>query len=162
MNITEKFLPIGSKCRSGYALPKVDSITIHWIGPYPNQTVYSPYYWWRDGSDGKGVEASAHYIVKGNDVLHCIPDDEVAWHCGNREGNYSSIGIEVVPRDVDGRFDNTTISTLKELLAQLPPVSLKRHYDWTGKDCPRFYTPLGKGGDLAWSDLLQEVKDGRR
>jgi N-acetylmuramoyl-L-alanine amidase len=161
MNLIKEYLPIGTRARPGYANQPIKSITIHWIGPYPQQSVYTPYYWWRDGTDGKGVEASAHYIVKNNDVLQAIPIDEVAWHCGNREGNYTSIGIEVIPMNEYGRFDIVTTQTLRELLKILPEVPLIRHFDWTGKDCPKYYTPLsnrvGVNGQSEWEKLVKEL-----
>jgi N-acetylmuramoyl-L-alanine amidase len=156
-NLITEWLPMPSRSRPGIANRGITSITIHWIGPYPNQSVYTPYYWWRDGTDGQGVTASAHYIVKNKDVLHCVPDDEVAWHCGS-EGNYTSIGIEVVPATNSGMFGADTISTLKALLKTLPDVPLKRHYDWTSKDCPRYYTPLSEGGSGRWDELVKELR----
>jgi N-acetylmuramoyl-L-alanine amidase len=151
MNLKVDYLPGPSKARPMKKLKGIESITIHWIGPYPNQSVYSPYYWWRDGTDGSGVEASAHYIIKDLDVLQAIPIDEVAWHCGS-SGNYTSIGIEVVPMSENGLFSNKSIVTLKQLLSTLPKVPLKRHYDWTKKDCPRYYISNDK-----WNGLLSEV-----
>jgi N-acetylmuramoyl-L-alanine amidase CwlA len=107
------------------------------------------------------MQASAHYIVKDNNVLQCIPTGEVAWHCGSK-GNYTSIGIEVIPMNVAGEFSIKSIDSLHELLAILPRVTLKRHYDWTKKDCPLYYTPLapdGKG-DERWENLKLEICNG--
>jgi hypothetical protein len=154
MNIITNFLPEYSRPRSGIGLKEITSITIHWIGPYPKQSVWSPYYWWRDGTDGKGIEASAHFIVKDDKVLQAIPEKEVAWHCGSK-GNFSSLGIEVVPEDESGVFGPDTLLTLRQLLGTLPKVTLKRHYDWTGKNCPLYYTPFTDGGDKNWESLKE-------
>jgi N-acetylmuramoyl-L-alanine amidase len=102
------------------------------------------------------VEASAHYIVKDSEVLQAIPTDEVAWHCGSK-GNYSSIGIEVIPASYNGMFSTASIDTLRSLLLLLPKVPLKRHYDWTGKDCPRYYTPMSEGGEERWKWIESEL-----
>jgi N-acetylmuramoyl-L-alanine amidase CwlA len=87
-------------------------------------------------------------------VLHAIPNDEVGWHCGC-DVNYESLGIEVVPAETDGRFSWRSISTLRALLNTLPSVYLRRHYDWTRKECPLYYVDEDK-----WSELLQEVRNG--
>jgi hypothetical protein len=158
MKIRQMLIAPVTPPRPGIPMVKPRSITIHWIGPYPNQEVETPRNWWITGPDGKGIQASAHFIVKEDRVIQCIPTCEVAWHCGS-SGNYSSIGIEVIPANLDGVFSAATISTLRELLASLPPLELLRHFDWTKKDCPKWYTPLGKGGDAAWEQLKKELKD---
>lgn len=48
---------------------------------------------WFDQAHGNGRESSAHYIVDQKEILLCIPEDEVAWHCAGV--NSTHIGIEV-------------------------------------------------------------------
>lgn len=146
------YLPIG-KARPGTKIESIESITIHWIGPYPNQSVEVPRNWW----DTSGLEASAHFIIKDELVLATVPMDEVAWHCGVPKGNATSIGIEVIPEDKNGRFSAASIETLKELLQDIPRVPIKRHYDWTKKDCPLYYTPISFGGEERWQALKKEL-----
>ena len=136
--IAEHFLPEGLPCDSGerFKEGKPDSVTIHWIGPYTWQTPEMVRDWWEMG----GGEGSAHFIIQGVVVWQCWPLDKVCWHCGNLEGNRSSIAIEVVPCTVAGEFSLQSIATLKALLDDLfPGLPLYRHYDWSGKDCPRYY-----------------------
>ena len=132
------------------------SITLHWIGPTPGQTPDVVRNYWLKGNDGKGIEASAHYVIKDSLCLQCIPEQEVAWHCGSK-GNYSSIGIEVIPMSIEGEYSADSIDTIIQLLKHLPRVQLLRHYDWTQKDCPKFYTPLVKDGQKRWDELLEEL-----
>ena len=134
----EKFLPEGipadskEKFKAGFP----DSVTIHWIGPYPHHTCDIVRGWWEKG----GGEGSAHFIVKDNDVMQCWPLDKVAWHAGNSKGNRTSIGIEVVPMDEEGQFSAGSIATLKAVLDDFfPGLPIMRHYDWSGKDCPKYY-----------------------
>ena len=165
MNLTRQFLSLGKKARGlqGKAVfftKPVDTIVIHWIGPYPGQTVGVPWNWWENGTDRKGIQASAHFIVKGENVLQALPLNEVGWHSGDAR-NYHSIGIEVIPMNDGGEFAQDTIETLKELAAYIrrtyPRARLERHYDGTQKkDCPKWYTPLardGKEGDERWIAL---------
>jgi N-acetylmuramoyl-L-alanine amidase CwlA len=156
MELTERLLPLGL-ARPGTPLPLYNSITIHWIGPYPSQNVEDPRKWWIDSKQ----EASAHFILKDDIVICTVPISEVAWHCGCRAGNFSSIGIEVIPASKNGEFSSKSVQTLKELIATLNKVELKRHYDWTGKDCPLYYTPLStiEGGDKRWEELKNEIAD---
>lgn len=153
MNIIKRLIPEGSPARPGTGISSITSITLHWIGAFPGQTVNDPWNYWVN----RRLQCSAHYVVKNDDVLQAIPITEVAYHCGKPEGNLTSIGIEVVPCNIAGEFNKVTIATLKELFVLLPDVPLMRHYDWTKKDCPRFYTPHVEGGDIRWAQLVKEL-----
>lgn len=134
----ERLLPEGIPCDSGEWFKEgyPDSVTIHWIGAYPWHTPKIVRSWWETG----GGEASAHLVIKDKEVLQCWPLAKVAWHCGKPAGNRSSIGIEVVPYDVEGQFSILSIATLKAVLDDLfPGLPVKRHYDWSGKECPLYY-----------------------
>ena len=96
-------------------------------------------------------EASAHFIVKDSEVLQCWPTSKVAWHAGCKQGNDTSIGIEVIPMNVEGEFSKLSIKTLRQLLDTLPLVPIIRHYDWTGKECPKYYC------NSRWEQLLKEL-----
>jgi N-acetylmuramoyl-L-alanine amidase len=154
MKYKELLLPSDCKARPGIPLDRLDAITIHWIGPYPKQFVSTPRQWW---IDCKG-EAAAHYIIKDEDCINTIPPTELAYHCGNYVGNHTSIGIEVIPANEDGEFSMLSIQTLKELLQQWPNLPIRRHFDWSGKDCPRYYTPLSLDGTARWCKLLTELE----
>jgi len=182
MVITQNFLSLGKMARGEVSnetkplyLSKygpVKKIIIHWIGPYPNQTPAMVRDWWENGSDGRGVRASAHFIVKGSDILQCLPLKEVGWHSGD-DRNFSSIGIEVIPTNKAGEFDDVTKKTLKELIAFIrqqigTDLILERHFDGVQKkDCPRYYTPVTslldgggrvenpEGGQGRWEKLAE-------
>jgi N-acetylmuramoyl-L-alanine amidase len=170
MTLREEFIPINTPPRPGLPLHAPMAITIHWIGPYPNQSPYDVIKWWKTGPDGKGIQASAHYVIKNDLIINCIPTDEVAWHCGSK-GNYTSIGIEVVPASRNGEFSTESIASLKELIEKWPDLELLRHYDWTQKDCPRYYTPItglmgveGRvdnptGGQARWEELKKGLRN---
>ena len=149
-------LPAGTRARSGRKLRAFESATIHWIGPFPRQQVETPRHWWLTGSDGMGVHASYHFIVRDGRCLQALPLDEMAWHAGdgaNGPGNSSSVAVGAIPQNEAGEFSPATVETLRRLIAELAPPRLARHFDWTGKDCPRFYTPLAPGGDERWREL---------
>lgn len=112
-----------------------DSITIHWTGPQYLQTPKVVRNWWLES----GGQAAAHFIIKSNQCLQCVPFTKQAYHCGNPTGNRTSLGIEVIPMDEDGRFSDDSIKTIKELLSLFSPKPIFRHYDWSGKECPKYY-----------------------
>lgn len=97
--------------------------------------------------------ASAHYFVDEKGVYRSVRDMNVAWHCGSMKGykhkycrNTNSIGIEMCSRkDKNGRFyiKKETVINAIELTKQLmkkyniPIENVLRHYDVTGKICPK-------------------------
>lgn len=115
--------------------------------------------------------ASAHYIVDDHSIIQCVPDHEVAYHVGAlrykpdgeriRENdlspNYFLVGFEMcVNRDGDW---NKTYRNSVELAAFLlrkhhfTTFSLYRHYDITGKDCPKMMLE-----DSIWLKFKQDIE----
>ena len=152
MKFRINYIPEGSKCDTKRFLDNTSTVTIHWIGPYPEQTPDQVRKYWID-SNG---EASAHFIIKDDECLQCWPISKAAWHAGGPAGNYSSIGIEVIPENKEGRFSDESIETLRELLDKyFKNLPLVRHYDWSGKDCPKYYV-----NNDNWEYLLERLGRG--
>jgi len=178
MNILQNLLSLGKLARGSINdttkpllfTRQLEKIIIHWIGPFPNHTLSGVRNWWENGSDGRGVRASAHYIVKDDLAMQCLPLNEIGWHSGDSRNN-DSIGVEVIPMNAAGEFSQKTIDTLKELVMHIKKqtgrdLKIERHYDgMQKKDCPRYYTPVtslldGGGrvynpidGDTRWESL---------
>ena len=102
-------------------------------------------------------EVSWHYTVDDHQIYQHLPDNEEAWHSGDREGNHSSIGIELCV-NADGNFDQTmenaaklTAFLLKEYDLTIDDV--KQHYDFNGKDCPLIIRQEGR-----WDEFLGMVQ----
>ena len=59
---------------------------------------------------GKSGDTSWHYTVDDHQIYHHIPDDEIAWHAGDRRtrdgGNLCGIGVELCVNE-DGDFEKT-------------------------------------------------------
>lgn len=90
--------------------------------------------------------ASAHYYVDDKSVFQYVGDSKIAGHCGdgkNRNGinNYNSLSIELCV-NVDGDYNKAfknLIELTKELMKNfnIPLERVVRHYDASGKICPR-------------------------
>ena len=104
--------------------------------------------------------ASWHICVDEREAVEAIPLDEVAWHAGdgtNGNGNRRSIGIEICESG-----DRTkTLENAAELIAVLlqrlglGTEKLRRHYDWSGKPCPRI---LMTDNWVGWENFKCEVE----
>lgn len=137
---------------------RIKYIVIHYFGSLGSAAAVANYF--RSAYRG----ASAHYTLdEGDTVYQCVEDGDIAWHCGTK-GKYlhpycrnsNSIGIEVRPYKIDPStatdamkkdwyFTDKTIDNLvvftKYLMKKydIPPENVIRHYDVTGKWCPRPY-----------------------
>ena len=120
------------------------TVTIHWTGNQYGQTPSVIYDWWLKQNNGIG----AHFVIKDEHCLQCVPTHAIVAHCGSATGNRTSIGIEVIPENAAGKFSEKSIKTIKELLSLYPPKHIVRHYDWSGKACPKNYID-----NAAWEKL---------
>ena len=105
---------------------------------------------------------STHYLVEGAVVLATVRENRAAWHIGAPDEskklpvyNGNAIGVDlceqklVMPKgrlhaeDQDWYFTDETEATAAELIAEImrrhsiPLDHVVRHYDVTGKLCPR-------------------------
>ena len=97
---------------------------------------------------------SAHYFVDETSVWQSVKDKDIAYHCGRTDGKYvhpecrnaNSIGIEMCSRkNPDGSYYikpevvARAADLVKLLMAQygIDTAHIVRHYDVTGKECPR-------------------------
>ncbi len=125
-------------------------------------------YFQNDHLDAKGnlvPPASAHYNVDDNFIIQCVPDDEVGYHVGAKWANYKkeakrlmglkesdpangdspnnyTVGIEMcVNSDANPDIVWKNTVELTRYLMKKYSVGIEnilRHYDITGKECPRF------------------------
>lgn len=169
--IVEKFITKNRYSRIGKPLNKLLGVVVHYVGANfqkPENTVA----YFESLKNGKNqIYASAHYVIgtDGNGI-NCIPDTEVAYHCGAREykkgiverlsayPNYTTIGIEMC--HTDKGFTEETLETSAKLVAQiisengLDVSDVYRHYDITGKICPKFFVD----DESQWKAFLERVK----
>ena len=77
MNIIQKYLPTGTKRRSGNLIKGVAFIVAHDTGN-PNSTALSNVNYYTNSANEES--ASAHSFVDDLGVIECIPHTEKAWH----------------------------------------------------------------------------------
>lgn len=145
MNIEERLLTISPYCRSGERQNSIQNIVVHWVGNAGSSALGNRNYFNSLATSHK-TSASSHYIIGLNgEIIRCIPENEVAFHSGSYSMNRKSIGIETCHPDWNGKFADSTYNSLVELCADicrrynLTVNHMIRHYDVTGKDCPRYY-----------------------
>ena len=166
MEINKEHLTVNKYSRPGSKMSSVKGIVIHWVAN-PNTTAIANRNYFESLKTGKKntkgdyIFASSHYIVGLNgEIIECIPETEVAYHASN--ANSTHIGIEVCHPDWDGKFSDVTYQALVELAIDIckrysldPLTDIKRHFDITGKDCPRYYVK----NPVAWEQVKKDVND---
>ena len=179
--IETKLLTQNVYSRPGSKMLGVEGIAIHWVGnPGTSAMANRNYFENLKNQSGlpKGDEpkryASSHEVIgQEGEVVACIPKDEVAYHVGAKSykpraravfGNQPNrylYGIETCHPDWVGKFSEKTYNTLVERVADLlidfnlvpSKDTIWRHFDVTGKDCPRFY--MSNPG--AWDELTRRI-----
>lgn len=155
--LEEMFLSPNEYSRPGTALDEVKGIVIHYTAN-PGTTAAQN----RDYFEGLGVSgetyASSHFIVGiGGEAVQCIPLEEIAY--ASNERNADTIAIECCIPDESGEFTEATYQTLLHLTAWLMGKyglgieDVIRHYDVTGKACPKYYVEY----PIEWERLKQDI-----
>lgn len=160
MNIEERLLTINSYSRTGEKQNKIENIVVHWVGNANTSAIANRNYF-ENLKSTHTTQASAHYIIglKG-EIIRCIPENEVAFHSGNSEMNRKSIGIENCHPDWNGKFNSNTYNSLVELCVDickrygLNENNIIRHYDVTGKECPKYYVK----NPNEWNKFKEDVR----
>ncbi|MCI2058163.1 MAG: N-acetylmuramoyl-L-alanine amidase [Oscillibacter sp.] len=143
--VEQDLLTVNPWSRPGTELQKIRGIVIHYVGN-PGTTARANRNYFESLKDGKDqVYASAHFIVGlEGEVIQCIPLSEEAYASNSRNGD--TIAVEVCHPDESGRFSDVTYRRTVELTADLcrefrldPETDVIRHYDVTGKNCPKYY-----------------------
>lgn len=122
------------------------------------------------------VRASAHYFVDDDSITRSVPDDYIAWAVGgskykNTKGgtfygkctNANSISVELCDAKKNGVYDftETTMKNAADLVKLLmkkynvPIERVIRHYDVTGKVCPKPFVDDEK----AWKEFKERLVD---
>jgi N-acetylmuramoyl-L-alanine amidase CwlA len=156
-DITVDLISVNDYSRPGTALSAINNIVIHYVAN-PGSSAQSNRNYFEGLAESHETKASAHMVVGlEGEIIQCIPLNEVAYASNDR--NYDTISIEVCHPDESGKFSDTTYESLVHLCAwlclryDLQAEDLIRHYDVTGKDCPKYYVE----NETAWQQLKDDV-----
>ena len=92
------------------------------------------------------------------EIVQCIPTWEVAYASNDR--NYDTVSIECCHPDATGKFNDAIYRSMVQLTAwlclkfNLTEEDVIRHYDVTGKICPKYFVE----NEGAWDQFRKDVK----
>lgn len=156
--VTQELLTENPWSRPGTPLEEIRGVVIHYVGN-PNTSAEANRNYFESLKDGtEGIYASAHFIVGlEGEVVQCIPLTEWAYASNSRNGD--TVSVEVCHPDETGEFSPVTYDRTVELTAWLCGTfgltadDVLRHYDVSGKICPKYYVE----NEDAWSGFLADV-----
>ena len=143
--------------RPGDSVSKIRGIVIHYTAN-PGSTAMQNRNYFEGLKDSHETKASSHFIVGlEGEIVQCIPTWEVAY--ASNERNSDTISIETCHRSADGSYTEETYQSMVELTAwlckkfDLTEKDVIRHYDVTGKICPKYFVEH----EDVWDDFKQDV-----
>lgn len=142
--ISEQFLTINEYSRPGLSLTDTPQyIVIHYTAN-PGSTAQNNRDYFENLKDTGQTYASAQFVIGlQGEIIQCVPCNEMAY-CSNSL-NEICISIEMCHQDEWGNFNDDTYNNCVYLVAHLMNYyhmdmdQLIRHYDVTGKNCPRYF-----------------------
>lgn len=142
--ISEQFLTVNPYSRPGLALTDTPQyIVIHYTAN-PGSSAQDNRNYFENLKDTQETYASAQFVIGlEGEIIQCVPCNEMAY-CSNSL-NEICISIEMCHPDEWGNFNDATYNNCVYLVAQLMNYyhmdmdQLIRHYDVTGKNCPRYF-----------------------
>ena len=163
--VEQDYLTVNQWSRPGTELEKIDGVVIHYVGN-PGTTARANRNYFESLSSGvENTYASSHFIVGlEGEVIQCIPLTEIAYASNRRNGD--TVSVEVCHPDETGEFSPVTYDRTVELTAWLcvqfkldPESDVIRHYDVTGKECPRYYVEHPEAWDTFRADVAAAIKE---
>lgn len=156
-----KLLEVNEYSRPGTVLENVNGIVVHYTAN-PGTTAEQNRSYFANLAETGDTYASSHFVIGiGGEIIQCIPCNEIAYASNDR--NSDTIAIECCIPDETGRFDDATYDSLIKLVTwlmgryELSIDDVIRHYDVTGKACPKFYVENQWAWDQFKEDLLTYI-----
>lgn len=164
--VQQDFLDFNPYSRPGTKMKRINGIVIHYVAN-PGTTARQNRDYFaslKDQTGEKKISASSHFIIGlEGEIVQEIPIYEVAY-ATSKEKNKDTVSIECCHPDETGKFNDQTYASLVKFTALLckelglTEKDVIRHYDATGKDCPRYFV----AHEDAWKQFLQDVKTERK
>lgn len=157
--IDVQLLTVNEYSRPGTETKKIKGIVVHYTAN-PGSTAMDNRNYFEGLKDTHTTEASSNFVIgiKG-EIVQCVPTWEVAYASNSR--NIDTVSIECCHPDESGKFTEETYRSMVQLCAwlclkfDLDEEDVIRHYDVTGKNCPKYFVEDEK----AWRQFKDDIKE---
>lgn len=158
-----QLLTINEYSRPGTATDGIKSVVVHYTAN-PGSTAQNNRDYFENLKDTHETKVSSNFVVGlEGEIIQCIPTAEVAYASNNR--NNDSVSIECCHPDETGKFNDATYQSLVELVAflcgkfNLGMDDIIRHYDVTGKNCPKYFVEHEDAWEMFKSDVAKYIQE---
>ena len=155
--IDVQLLDVNPYSRPGTETEEITGIVIHYTAN-PGSTAQNNRDYFNGLKDSHETEASSNFIVGlDGEIIQCVPTWEMAYASNSR--NIDTVSIECCHPDETGKFTDETYRSLVQLTAwlcvkfNLTEDQVIRHYDVTGKNCPKYFVE----NEEAWDQFKKDV-----
>lgn len=150
-------LDINEYSRPAIALPEVRGIVVHYTAN-PGSSAKANRDYFNGLKDAHTTKASSHFVIGlDGEIIQCIPSSEISYASNDR--NKDTLSIECCHSDDTGQFNDNTYQSLIQLTGWLcsrfglTSQDVIRHYDVTGKICPKYFVEH----EDAWEQFKSDV-----
>lgn len=150
-----RLIDIDGTSRRGEDLEDVQDIVIHYVGNPGTTAEQNRNYYCNPDST-----VSSHFLIGlDGEIMQCLPLYEKSSATNWR--NADTISIEVCHPDDSGQFNSASYESLVRLTAwlldacDLDEDHIIRHYDVTGKECPKYFVV----NEQAWEQFKSDAAE---
>lgn len=143
--------------RPGIKNETIRGIVVHYTAN-PGSTAMENRDYFESLKDSHETKVSSNFVIGlEGEIVQCIPTWEMAYASNDRNGD--TISIECCHPDETGQFREATYKSLVQLCAwlcqkyDLSTDDIIRHYDVTGKNCPKYFVENPE----AWKQFQADV-----
>ena len=147
--------------RPGLSTNEITGIVIHYTAN-PGSTAMENRDYFEGLKDSHITQASSNFVVGlDGEIVQCVPTWEVAYASNTR--NFDTVSIECCHPDETGKFNEATYDSAVKLSAWLcvrfglTSENVIRHYDVTGKNCPKYYVENPDAWIQMKSDIAAQI-----
>lgn len=155
--ITVQLLDSNGASTNGTKLEEINGIVVHYVAN-PGSTAQGNWSYFNKTD----TKTSTHFIIGlEGEIIQCVPIYEMSAASNSR--NADTISIEVCHPDSTGEFNDKTMGALIKLTAWLSDLcnfkeeDIIRHYDVTGKLCPKYYVEHPKEWDAFRGNVMEAM-----
>ena len=156
-DIDVELLTVNPYSRPGTETKKITGIVVHYTAN-PGASAMDNRNYFENLKDSHETKVSSNFVVGlEGEIVQCVPSWEEAYASNSR--NLDTVSIECCHPDETGKFNDKTYQSMVELCAwlclkfDLDGNDVIRHYDVTGKDCPKYFVENEK----AWEQFRKDV-----
>lgn len=160
--INVQLLDVNEYSRPGTESDPITGIVIHYTAN-PGSTAMNNRDYFQNLKNTHETSVSSHFVVGlDGEIVQCVPTWEVAYASNGR--NHDTVSIECCHPDETGKFNKETYKSMVQLTAwlcrkfALTEENVIRHYDVTGKNCPKYFVEDEDAWELFKGDVRAAIE----